>query len=58
MYGLWHHPRAEFRLMTDDRKNIKVDPETFARLEAEKSQHETWDHAFNRILDTLDAQRG
>lgn len=43
--------------MTDDRKNIKVDPETFARLKAEKTQYETWDHAFNRILDTLDAQR-
>jgi hypothetical protein len=43
--------------MTDDRKNIKVDPQTFARLKAEKTQYETWDHAFNRMLDALDAQR-
>jgi hypothetical protein len=33
------------------RKNLKISPETFERLEDEKGQYETWDGCLNRILD-------
>ena len=37
-----------------ERKNIKLDPETFDRLEAEKRKFETWDGCINRVLDELE----
>ena len=37
-----------------ERKNIKIDVETYERLREEKGQYETWDGALNRMLDELD----
>ena len=37
-----------------NRKNIKIDVETYERLREEKGQYETWDGALNRMLDELD----
>ena len=37
-----------------ERKNIKIDVETYQRLREEKGQYETWDGALNRMLDELD----
>ena len=37
-----------------ERKNLKIDVETYERLREEKGQYETWDGALNRILDELD----
>ena len=37
-----------------ERKNIKIDVETYDRLREEKGQYETWDGALNRMLDELD----
>jgi hypothetical protein len=37
-----------------DRKNIKVDPETFERLREKKGRYETWDGFFNRMVDLLE----
>lgn len=33
-----------------DRKNIKVDTEMHDRLREEKTQYETWNHFFDRLL--------
>ena len=37
-----------------ERKNLKIDVETYQRLREEKGQYETWDGALNRMLDELD----
>ena len=37
-----------------ERKNLKIDVETYERLREEKGQYETWDGALNRILDEID----
>ena len=37
-----------------ERKNLKIDVETYERLREEKGQYETWDGALNRMLDELD----
>jgi hypothetical protein len=37
-----------------ERKNIKVDEETFGALQDAKGQYETWDGFFNRLLDERD----
>ena len=37
-----------------ERKNLKIDVETYERLRNEKGQYETWDGALNRRLDELD----
>lgn len=37
-----------------DRKNIKINQETFERLEEAKGKYETWDGLFNRLLDERD----
>ena len=37
-----------------ERKNLKIDVETYDRLREEKGQYETWDGALNRMLDELD----
>ena len=37
-----------------ERKNVKIDVETYDRLREEKGQYETWDGALNRMLDELD----
>lgn len=34
-----------------DRKNLKIDPETYHRLRDEKQQFETWDAMLNRLVD-------
>jgi hypothetical protein len=36
-----------------ERKNLKIDVETYERLREEKGQYETWDGALNRMLDEL-----
>jgi len=33
-----------------NRKNLKIDPEMYARLKEEKTQYETWNHLFDRLL--------
>jgi hypothetical protein len=37
-----------------ERKNLKVDVDTYERLREEKGRHETWAGALNRMLDELD----
>jgi len=37
-----------------ERKNIKIDVETYERLRERKGQYETWNLALNRMLDELD----
>ena len=37
-----------------ERRNLKIDVETYERLREEKGQYETWDGALNRMLDELD----
>lgn len=34
-----------------ERKNLKIDVETYERLRKEKGQYETWDGCLNRLLD-------
>jgi predicted CopG family antitoxin len=34
-----------------DRKNIKVDEETYNRLTEQKGEYETWNLVLNRLLD-------
>jgi len=34
-----------------DRKNLKIQEETYERLRQEKGQYETWDGFLNRLLD-------
>ena len=36
-----------------DRKNIKIDADTYERHREEKGQYETWNLALNRMLDEL-----
>ena len=36
-----------------ERKNIKIDVDTYERLREEKGQYETWNLALNRMLDEL-----
>jgi hypothetical protein len=43
--------------MTDDRKNIKVDPATFKRLKNEKRKRETWAWMLHRLLDMTEEHR-
>jgi hypothetical protein len=33
-----------------DRKNIKLDTEMYNRLRDEKTEYETWNHFFDRLL--------
>ena len=33
-----------------NRKNLKIDPEMYDRLKEEKTQYETWNHLFDRLL--------
>ena len=40
-----------------ERKNLKLDQETFERLREEKGQYETWDGSINRVLDELEELR-
>ena len=37
-----------------ERKNLKIEVETYDRLREEKGQYETWDGALNRMLDEID----
>lgn len=37
-----------------DRKNLKVDPETYERLRELKGEFETWDGCLNRIADAVE----
>jgi len=34
-----------------ERKNIKIDVETYNRLREKKGKYENWKHLFNRLLD-------
>ena len=34
-----------------DRKNLKIQEETYERLRQQKGQYETWDGFLNRLLD-------
>ncbi len=52
-----HDSHAELRVMTDDRKNIKVDPETFERLKNEMRDRETWRWMLHRLIDTAEEHR-
>jgi len=36
-----------------DRKNLKIDEQTYDRLREQKGQFETWDGTLNRMLDEL-----
>jgi len=38
-----------------ERKNLKIDSETYERLREEKGKYETWDGMLNRVLDEFDA---
>ena len=40
-----------------ERKNLKLNKETFERLKDEKGQYETWDGSINRVLDELEELR-
>ena len=42
-------PRAGLRPMTD-RKNLKIDAEMYDRLREAKTQYETWNAFFDRLL--------
>jgi hypothetical protein len=33
-----------------DRKNLKIDPDTYDALRDAKRKHETWDYFLNRML--------
>jgi len=33
-----------------NRKNLKIDSEMYDRLREEKTQYETWNHLFDRLL--------
>ena len=37
-----------------DRKNLKIDEQTYDRLRALKGQYETWDGFLNRAADAID----
>ena len=37
-----------------ERKNLKIDPEMYDRLKEEKTQYETWNHLFDRLLEEQD----
>jgi hypothetical protein len=37
-----------------DRKNLKIDSEMYDRLREEKTQYETWNHLFDRLLTEAD----
>lgn len=39
-----------------DRKNLKINPETYERLREEKDQFETWDGLLNRLVDESQSQ--
>jgi len=39
-----------------DRKNIKVDPEMYERLTEAKTQYETWNAFFDRLLTEADTE--
>ena len=34
-----------------ERKNLKIDVEMYERLREEKTQYETWNHLFDRLLE-------
>jgi predicted CopG family antitoxin len=34
-----------------DRKNLKIDEDTYERLRDEKGEYETWNLVLNRLLD-------
>ena len=34
-----------------ERKNLKIDVEMYDRLREEKTQYETWNHLFDRLLE-------
>jgi len=36
-----------------DRKNLKIEPETYQRLRDAKGQYETWDGMLNRLVDEV-----
>lgn len=40
--------------MTDDRKNIKVYPDTYEKLEARKERGESFDRVINDLLENDD----
>lgn len=37
-----------------ERKNLKIDEETYERLSDEKGEYETWNLVLNRLLDLAD----
>lgn len=41
----------------DDRKNLKIDHDTFERLSDAKRDGETWDGFFNRVVDTIESDQ-
>jgi len=40
-----------------ERKNLKIEVDTYERLREEKGQYETWDGMLNRVVDELDAEK-
>jgi len=38
-----------------ERKNLKIDVEMYDRLKEEKTQYETWNHLFDRLLEEADS---
>lgn len=38
-----------------DRKNLKIDSEMYDRLRDEKTEYETWNHFFDRLLEEAGA---
>ena len=37
-----------------ERKNLKIDVDMYDRLREEKTQYETWNHLFDRLLEQTD----
>ena len=40
----------------EERKNLKIDSEMYDRLREEKTQYETWNHLFDRLLREADTE--
>ena len=43
--------RATYRVTMSKRKSLKIDKEMYDRLREEKTQYETWNHLFDRLLE-------
>ena len=42
---------VQLPILMTERKNLKIDVEMYERLREEKTQYETWNHLFDRLLE-------